>query len=319
MSPKCRIFKSGSVGNYGRYMYHLDQLTAFVTAAESGSFSAAARKIGKGHSTVSAAINNLEISINAQLFDRSQKYPVLTPVGEQIYAQAKLMLRQHERMLGFANSKANFEEESLAIGIGALLPFGYIEEELEKMSSSYPHTNIRLVRGVSTELQEQALAGKLDLVLQINRGAVPASFDFIDLIPLEWDCVCSPDSELADMEIVTSEAMLVTRQIQCTAAVENPLTQVASQFSNEVWEANHQDDVVNMVEQDLGWAFLPRSLTKERIANGTLKTFYPDYNPDKLPATTMVDLLLCPGKQCGPALQLFITLLREKSMSNHSR
>lgn len=293
-------------------MYHLDQLTAFVIAAESGSFSAAARKIGKGHSTVSTAINNLELSINAQLFDRSQKYPVLTPVGEQIYAQAKLILRQHERMLAFANSKANFQEESLAIGLGALLPFGYVEEQLEKVSIQFPHTNISLIRDISSALQEQALAGELDIVLQVNRGAVPASFDFVDLKPLEWDCVCSPDSELADMDIVTSESLLITRQILCSAAVENPLTKISSKFSNETWEANHQEDVASMVEQDLGWAFLPRALTRDKISSGTLKAFYPDYNPDKLPATTMVDLLLCPGKQCGPALQLLIDLLRDK-------
>ncbi len=46
-------------------------LQAFVQAATQGSFSAAARKLGKSQSTVSAAVANLEIDLDVVLFDRS--------------------------------------------------------------------------------------------------------------------------------------------------------------------------------------------------------------------------------------------------------
>ena len=48
----------------------LDQLTTFVTAAETGSFSAAGRKLGRAQSVVSQNLANLETQLGIQLFDR---------------------------------------------------------------------------------------------------------------------------------------------------------------------------------------------------------------------------------------------------------
>ena len=53
----------------------LEALFMFVEAAALGSFSAAARKLGKQQSTVSEAIANLEIDLGLTLFDRSTRRP----------------------------------------------------------------------------------------------------------------------------------------------------------------------------------------------------------------------------------------------------
>lgn len=49
--------------------FSIEQLQAFVASAEQGSFSAAARHLGKAQSVVSAAIANLEADLNLSLFD----------------------------------------------------------------------------------------------------------------------------------------------------------------------------------------------------------------------------------------------------------
>lgn len=49
-----------------------------------GSFSAAARKLGKSQSTVSTAIANLEIDLGLNLFDRSSRKPMLTEHGRVV-------------------------------------------------------------------------------------------------------------------------------------------------------------------------------------------------------------------------------------------
>ena len=55
-----------------------EALLAFAEAATLGSFSAAARKLGKRQSTISEAIANLEIDLGLTLFDRSTRQPTLT-------------------------------------------------------------------------------------------------------------------------------------------------------------------------------------------------------------------------------------------------
>ncbi len=58
----------------------LEQLQAFVTTVETGSFSAAARHLGKAQSAISTAVSNLEIDLDNSLFVRSGRYPVLSAI-----------------------------------------------------------------------------------------------------------------------------------------------------------------------------------------------------------------------------------------------
>ncbi|NVL29209.1 LysR family transcriptional regulator, partial [Pseudomonas syringae pv. actinidiae] len=50
--------------------YSPEALEAFVQIAALGSFSAAARRLGKSQSTISEAISRLEIDLGLELFDR---------------------------------------------------------------------------------------------------------------------------------------------------------------------------------------------------------------------------------------------------------
>ncbi len=55
-----------------------EQLTIFKTVMETGSFSAAARQLGKVPSAVSMSIANLEIDVDMKLFERIGREPVPT-------------------------------------------------------------------------------------------------------------------------------------------------------------------------------------------------------------------------------------------------
>ena len=61
----------------------LDQLRAFATIADEGSFSAAARKLRRVQSAVSHAIGIVEDQLGVQLFDRSARLPRLTAQGRK--------------------------------------------------------------------------------------------------------------------------------------------------------------------------------------------------------------------------------------------
>lgn len=76
----------------------LDQLNAFVTSVKCGSFSAAARQMGKAQSRISTAISNLETDLGFELFDRSARLPVLTQDGKDMFVEAQAILEQCERL-----------------------------------------------------------------------------------------------------------------------------------------------------------------------------------------------------------------------------
>ena len=59
----------------------LDQLRVLVTISDAGSFSAAARSLGRVQSAVSQAVKTLEDTQGIELFDRNKYRPTLTAVG----------------------------------------------------------------------------------------------------------------------------------------------------------------------------------------------------------------------------------------------
>src|SRR5476651_785927 len=67
----------------------LDQLRAFIAAVDEGSFSAGARRLHRAQSAVSELVSNLEAQIGVVLFDRSERYPKLTPAGVLLVADAR--------------------------------------------------------------------------------------------------------------------------------------------------------------------------------------------------------------------------------------
>ncbi len=70
----------------------LDQLRTFIAAVDEGSFSAASRKLLRAQSVVSDTISNLEEQIGVQLFDRSGRYPKLTPAGSVLLGDARSII-----------------------------------------------------------------------------------------------------------------------------------------------------------------------------------------------------------------------------------
>lgn len=75
-----------------------DALVAFVLAAELGSFSAAARQLGKRQSTISEAIANLEIDLGVMLFDRQARLPTLSEAGANLLPLARRILAAQDAL-----------------------------------------------------------------------------------------------------------------------------------------------------------------------------------------------------------------------------
>src|SRR5690349_24311955 len=68
-------------------MEPLSHLESFVQSAESGSFSAAARRLGVTPAAVSKNVARLESTLGVRLFQRSTRRLTLTEAGVRFHAQ----------------------------------------------------------------------------------------------------------------------------------------------------------------------------------------------------------------------------------------
>lgn len=100
----------------------LDQLQVLITIAETGSFSAASRRLSRVQSAISQTVATLEQAQGITLFDHSGFRPVLTDVGRVLVAQAQSVLASAACFeAGAAGTRAGIEPE-LAVAIDPLVP-----------------------------------------------------------------------------------------------------------------------------------------------------------------------------------------------------
>ncbi|MGD7408806.1 LysR family transcriptional regulator, partial [Ralstonia pseudosolanacearum] len=115
-----------------------EALLAFAEAAALGSFSAAARKLGKRQSTISEAIGNLEIDLGLTLFDRGTRQPTLTEAGRAMLAQVRRVLEAGEQMDRQAAQLAGGLEARLTLVVSDTYQSDRYEQTLAALEARFP-------------------------------------------------------------------------------------------------------------------------------------------------------------------------------------
>src|SRR5471032_1730476 len=122
----------------------IDQLRAFIASVDEGSFSAASRKLHRAQSVVSELVSSLEGQIGVALFDRSGRYPVLTPQGAVLLADARSIASGVDGMKARAKGMAAGLEPELSVVVDVLFPIAPITEAAKEFREKFPRTPLRL-------------------------------------------------------------------------------------------------------------------------------------------------------------------------------
>ena len=141
----------------------LDQLRVFVSIADSGSFRAASRSLGRAQSGLSNAVANLEAELQISLFDRAQHRPVLTEAGATLLADARVLLIKADALRARANSFHQGIEAVLRVALDPLLPLPRIARAFRRFSQAFPQVRLELETAPMTAALATVLDGRCDL------------------------------------------------------------------------------------------------------------------------------------------------------------
>lgn len=144
-------------------MMKLDGLLAFVTVAEAGSISAAARRLGLAKSVVSERLAELERGLQCTLMQRSTRKLALTASGETFLPRARRILREAEE----ASAELAARSGRLAGPLRISAPVGFGSLHLAPALAAFlrDHPGVEL----SVELDDgmvDAISGGFDAVLR---------------------------------------------------------------------------------------------------------------------------------------------------------
>ncbi len=238
----------------------LDQLEVLIACAERGSFSAAARHLGRAQSAVSTAIAHLEADLDCTLFDRDGRLPRLTEAGEALLHEARAVLRQCQRLDSRARAIAQGEEARLVLAIDeALVEMPPVDETLEALARHYPALQLTLLYGAQGDIAGWVEDRTADLGILLGRLGRGPLLEGMPIAHLRQSLVVGRDHPLADRGAPSLGDLDDHRQLLIASRSEG---EDETPFSAQFWRLNSFYSMGELAARGLGWALVPRHIAR---------------------------------------------------------
>ncbi len=250
----------------------LDQLRMLVAVADQGSFSAAARHLGRVQSAVSQAIQALETTLGTQLFDRSERTPVLTEAGRVLLEDARHLIRGAEALRARAESIAADVEPELTLAIEAVFPSQLLMTSLKALSRAFPMLPVTIftegLGGPEQRLRDGV--ARLGIYSPLTTGAKDLETEFLTSFPMV-PVVASSNPLAAEPEPITRSVL--ERHVQLVLTDRTQLTAgfTGNILSLRIWRFADLASRLDYLLAGFGWCYMPLHLVASHIEAGRLK------------------------------------------------
>ena len=291
----------------------LDQLRAFIAAVDEGSFSAGARRLHRVQSAVSELVSNLEAQLGVVLFDRSERYPKLTPAGVLLVADARSVVANVGLLKARAKGISGGLESELSAVVDVLFPIQAIAESATEFRDRFPHTPLRLYVEALGGAYQPVLDGRCSFGVVGSLPIAPDSMTVERLQGVDMVMVAAREHPLALLNGVVPKAELA-KHVQLVLTDRSELT-VGREFgvmSPLTWRLGDLYAKHAFLLKGLGWGGMPLHTVREDLLEGRLAKLSIEDMPDEsliLPMSAAYPTANPPG----PAGRWLIERLRQCS------
>jgi DNA-binding transcriptional LysR family regulator len=249
----------------------LDQLRTFIAAADEGSFSAAARKLGRAQSVVSQTLANLEAQLGVDLFDRSGRMPVLTEQGQALLPDARAVAGTMDLFKARAKGLAGGLEPELSVVVDVMFPMAVLTHAVTAFQAEFPATPLRLYVEALGAVVQPVLDGRCRLGVMGSLPLEPPQLSRERLLAVRMVLVASPQHPLAahNGPIPVTE---LARHVQLVLTDRSTLTQ-GREFgvlAPRTWRLSDLGAKHAFLRAGLGWGGMPLDVVDRDIADRTL-------------------------------------------------
>lgn len=158
----------------------LNQLRAFLHAARSGSFTAAAAELQMAQASVSELIRRMEEEFRLPLFTRGSRRLSLTAAGSELLPFAEQSVAAADGAGRALRSLRSLGGGTATFGVPRNAPYYSLSGLVEHFHEAYPHVRVRLVGQNSVEVAAAVVAGELEAGLVV----LPIDDAGLKVIPL---------------------------------------------------------------------------------------------------------------------------------------
>lgn len=242
-------------------------------------FARAAEKCSVSQSTLSAAIQNLEDSLDQQLLEREHKTFVFTHFGEALVEKSKLLLGQTQDWMAFAQSSGNWQLGSLKIGvIPTIAPFLF-EPLIKTIQANLPKLSLQLLEDTTDNLLANLMEGDVDLLVLALPMKTPGckqillGHDPFHLIAHKDKAKLLPKN--VQIEELPENSIFLLQKEHCLTEHAVSACGLAHKAQVSFLTASSLHTLVSLVNSEMGYTFLPAMALQRGILDGTNVTALP--------------------------------------------
>lgn len=283
-----------------------EQWRIFQAVVDCGGYAQAAEALNKSQSSLNHAVAKLQQSLGVPLLEVRGRKAVLTAAGEIFLKRARQLSQQVEELENLANNLERQWEPQINLYVSALQPR---ERLYRALAHFYPRS-----RGCRVNLHERIHChfntlqpGDLMISEHLPGDRTGLLLDEICLLPL-----CAAHHPLATLpQPLGNDALTGHNRISLHPPIHRSVDW--NDADDTGWNATHYHEVIAMLHQGLGYAWLPRHLVERELSEGSLVQLDLENGGERHLYTYL--LTLSPDS-LGPATELLLRCLRSEYQSD---
>ncbi len=249
----------------------LDHMRALVAVAETGSFSAAGKRLDRVQSAVSQSIQAMESTLGVTLFDRSSKTPTLTEAGRAVLCDARAILAQTRALRARAESIVEGLEAELTLAVDALFPMPTLIESLAALRLAFPALPATVFTEELGGAVRSVRSGTARIAIQPMLGGEADDLSVEYLTSIALTPVVSVEHPLAHApQPVPLEALEPHVQLVLTGRTDFARSLSGGLISRQLWRFADLHTRLEFLLAGFGWCRMPAQLVEPHIAAGRL-------------------------------------------------
>ncbi|AWL10739.1 putative RuBisCO transcriptional regulator [Saliniradius amylolyticus] len=293
--------------------FSLEQLRAFMATVEAGSFSGAARKLGKAQSSISGLIGNLEIDAGFDLFDRSSKTPKLTAEGLALMNDVKAVLKSHRNLCYRVDNLMDHVESEISLAYDDMaIPDSLMLDVAADFEKVFPQTSLMLLQATHKRAYHLIADNRVNVAVVISQDDYPEHFAFRGVAQVQYCTVVGVGHPLAKSESVSTQDLAQHRHLRITDT-ETGFRRFESDITSNIWYSNSHRAMLDLLQRGLGWAEMPMHIVEPLLEKGQLVRVPTSHQRVTFPHC--VDLLWPTEQASGQCLSWLLETLTERGQS----
>lgn len=246
----------------------LEQWAAFKAVVDCGSFASAAEALNKSQSAVSYSIAKMEQQLPTPALTQQGRKAVLTEAGQVLYRQASNLLNQAHAVEAHADYLAAGWQAEVTLAVDAVVDMAPVIAGIAAFSKRYPQTRIRILETTLSATDDALLERTADLVYSVR---VLPGFLGKPVGQSSMLCVVSPSHPLASLDTpASSDELRQHRQIVLRDSGSKRTLDAGWLQAEQRWTVSYFGTSIDIVEQGLGFAFIPQSHMEKQLERGSL-------------------------------------------------